>query len=334
MTNRKPIAALVVAMLGILAFGLAMVAQATALANGEPVLYSVSPRDDILRTVDPATGDTLSEITMTLLGGTGDEVDGATGLAAHPVTGELWGLIKPNVPEECKGRLLGVIDPSTGIVDVVGSTGDGFAGIAFDASGTLYGVTGDGACDPESLYALSPTDATPTFLCDLPNDEGDGAMLAFNPDDDRLYYASGLSDPIFERIDDSSVDPCATTGIPLLPFNDFFGETFALTYWVAEGVFLWTENAGELYRATADGSEDLIFVGDLDHSSKGLAFVNPVTPSVSRVGGAAFFFSGGSDSSSGNATSYAFGIVSAAVIFAAGGWYVRRRQRGATNRRG
>src|SRR5439155_12783760 len=88
------------------------------------------------------------------------------------------------------GRQLVKIDSGTGVATSIGNTGDNFAGLAFDSNGTLYGVTGDGATVPETLYTLSTSDASKTLVCTLGNGS-DGEVIAFNPDDGLLYHASG-----------------------------------------------------------------------------------------------------------------------------------------------
>ena len=103
----------------------------------------------------------------------------------------------------------------------------------------------------------------------------------------------------------------------------FYAVQFILS--MITGPLIHENILASLYKATADGSEELIFVGDLDHASKGLAFVNPVTPAVTRVGGTASFLSSGTESSFGSTAIYIGGIVGALAIFSAGGWYLRRR---------
>ena len=107
------------------------VGTAKGLAFVGATLYSVSPGAATLRVVDPADGSTLTSTSITL---TGHSVDGATGLAAHPSTGELWALLKATpVDPPTAIRVLARLDPATGAATLVGDTGDRFAGIAFGA---------------------------------------------------------------------------------------------------------------------------------------------------------------------------------------------------------
>jgi len=124
----------------------------------------------------------------------GETVNGGTGLATDPTTGTLWALLKLSGQD---GRELVTIDPETGVATSIGNTGSRFAGIAFDASGNLFGVTGDGGLPPETLATLSKTDGSATFVCSL-GLGGDGENIAFNPTDALLYHYSGNG--VFEKI--------------------------------------------------------------------------------------------------------------------------------------
>ena len=150
----------------------------------------------------------------------------------------------------------------------MGTAENGIAAIAFTSDGTLYGVTGDGATTPETLFQISTSDASGTNILTLGNGS-DGEMLAFNPADGMLYHGSG--DPaIFEKINLSTL---AVTNIPIAsPLAD--DEVKAITYWASEGVFLWKNEEvvnDNFFRVTADGTATAI--GRVKHFAKGLAFV-------------------------------------------------------------
>jgi hypothetical protein len=92
-------------------------------------LYGVANENPArLVTIDPATGATLTTVTMT----DGATIVGANGLATHPGTGELWVLVSFAAAGP---RSLGTVDPVTGVVSVVGDVDDGngqlMAGIAW-----------------------------------------------------------------------------------------------------------------------------------------------------------------------------------------------------------
>lgn len=239
-------------------------AKGLAFCSGN--LYSVCRNDDQLRRVDPATGATLSSITMTLAGATID--DGAAGLATHPTYGNLWALLGTDLYSY---RTLVTVDHTTGVCTLIGNAEDWFSGIAFDGTGTLWGICGDGADDPEALYIIDPSDASIEFFAGLGRGE-DSESIAYNPDDGRLYHVSGYgSNSIFERIIFTGTYN-GTEPIPIgSPLTDECMQ--ALTYWQDEDVFLWALNYEEphgLYRVASNGAAT--YVGQLDHKTRGLAF--------------------------------------------------------------
>ena len=160
-----------------------------------------------------------------------------------------------------------MIDPDTGLATSVGNTGDRFAAMAFAANGILYGVTGNGGSRPETLFSLSTTDATPTLLTAL-GGGGAGESLAFNPANGLLYRMSGSN--VFQSIDPITL---ATTNIPLTQDPQrHFSEPTSLTYWASEDTFLAT-SFYDAFRLTP--TVPLTFVGQLQDSSKGFAFLGP-----------------------------------------------------------
>jgi hypothetical protein len=254
-------------------------------AHAQNLLYSVSRDDDLLRVIDPSTGSTMSSVAITLAG---KGVDFTNGLAAHPVTGELFALLKLSGQS---GRQLVKLDPATGVATSIGDTGDQFAGLAFNSSGTLYGVIGDKknmsgrGLSPETLFTLNTSNAAPTQVLVLGNGN-DGEAIGFNPNDGLLYHASGNdtggdgcpSDPmlcmeVFESINPNTL--AAPTNIPLsgayVPGTDIYSEVTALTH-LSGNTLLLADIDSKLYQITASGV--LTLVGAMDHVSKGLAFVN------------------------------------------------------------
>lgn len=227
-------------------------------------LYSVTSGDDLLRVINPADASTVSSVTMTLAGQT---INGATGAATHPATGELWVILKATGGS---GRLLGTVNVSSGVVTPVGYTGDSFAGITFNGDGSvLYGVTGDGASTPESLFQLNQSTGAPTLLTALGNGD-DGEAIAFYPPDGLIYHASGHtgSSVIFETVNPSTF---AITDIPLA--GNALEDEEAQALVPIPGGFLWKQDhgTGPLFSVTTAGVPTLI--GNMDHQAKGLAYV-------------------------------------------------------------
>mgnify|MGYP006425152103 FL=1 len=142
----------------------------------------------------------------------------------------------------------------------------------------LFGVTGDGASTPETLFELNQTNATSTEIMALGNGD-DGETIAFNQDDGLLYHLSGQGDYnaniIFESVDP---DTLVITKIPLS--GDNFINGYAATYNPSTGKFLVANFLGNLYTLTTGGIVNSI--GSLDHLSKGLALADEKLYSIEK----------------------------------------------------
>ncbi len=228
-------------------------------------LYSVSAKDDLLRTVDPVSGLTLGEIPITLAGNT---VEWANGLAVDPVTGDVYALL---AIDGQVGTELVRLDVATGDATSIGDTGDVFAGIAFDLNGTLYGVTDDVGASP-ALYTISTTNATTELFLSL--GAGDtGEAIAYNPIEGLIYHASGSVTRVFEAIDPNP-SPSPITDIPLS--GDPYSEAMALVSWRTGDRFLLAGTDLFLYGLTRDGIASVI--GPIDHLASGLALIDADPP--------------------------------------------------------
>ena len=258
------------------------------------ILYSISRDDDLLRRVNPSTGATISSVAITLAG---IGVSSGNGLATHPVTGQLFALLKLDGQT---GRQLVTINPTTGVATSIGDTGDQFAGLAFNSSGTLYGVIGDkknvagGGLPAETLFMLNTSNAAPTQVLVLGRGN-DGEAIGFNPNDGLIYHASGNDtggngcaqfDPlvcveIFESVNPNTL---AVTNVPLsgdyTPRTENYVEVAALTH-DSGTVLLLTDVDQNLYKITTTGV--VTFVGSMDHTAKGLAF-RQASQQISRIG--------------------------------------------------
>src|SRR3989304_6539607 len=112
-------------------------------------LYSIDVNDNRLNVIDPTGAAPVRGVDITLAGKT---VNGGTGLAAHP-NGQLYAILKLSGQT---GRELVTIDPATGVATSIGNTGRMFAALAFDCTGALFGITGDGdSTNPETLYSIN-----------------------------------------------------------------------------------------------------------------------------------------------------------------------------------
>ena len=263
----------------------------TGMAQG-PVLYTVSSVDNLLRTVDPVTGATLSSVAITI---SGDVVNKATGLAIHPQTGQFFALLSlesaGGIPMMPAPRELAILNPSTGAATSVGNTGDAFADIAFASDGTLYAVTGDGALDPEALYTLNTTDGSATRVDALGNGI-EGEAIAFNPNDGLIYHMSGSGiqnvDEILESFDPTGTPPITPASISYS--LDDLEEVTGATHWVGD-MFLIGDLGGiagsGIWMLRTDGR--LRFMNFTDHFPSGLAVVGsaPACPPLATLYGLA-----------------------------------------------
>ena len=170
----------------------------------------------------------------------------------------------------------------------IGDTGAKFAALAFDATGTLYSVTGEqksvtggpASENSETLFTLDLGAGQPELVCALGNGDS-GESLAFNPVDGLIYHGSGFftpffaSEQVFEKFDPASFS-CARTDIPLS--DRTIGEVTALTFWQSADAFLWAQSseAENLFSITPSG--EVALIGPMDHKSKGLAFRSTGTP--------------------------------------------------------
>ena len=241
-------------------FGLAISSFGVATATAQ-TFYSVSRDDALLRQLDPATGTTISSTMMTLAG---QSINGATGLAKHPASLKLFAILKL---QGVSGRELVTIDPLTGVVTSIGNTGAKFAGLAFSCDRTLFGITGDGANVPETLFTISTLNASTSLALTLGAGD-DGETIAFHPGDGLLYHVSGRtpgSSEIFESID---LNTLAVTNIPLS--GDAYFEATALAYDPLSNELLLADLANNLYTITRGGVATMI--GGVGRHPKGLAY--------------------------------------------------------------
>ncbi len=216
--------------------------------------------------INPDTGATISTVAITLDGSfpLGLTVTGGTGIAFNPVDGKTYALLKvSDDPGEGGGldRHLVTIDPQTGIATLVGNTDvTKIASLTFD-SGTLYAVN----ISDETLSTISTVDGSVDNLCDLLFGSN-GSVLAFNPDDGLLYFASGDE---FQRIDDFNVvGSCDVTDI-----GTNFDNPTALVFFNSFLISEFSDQLGlsVLFSLTTAGIDTSI--GHMDHDPRGLAII-------------------------------------------------------------
>jgi hypothetical protein len=235
--------------------------------------YAVSQENNNLMTIDPLTGQTLTNVSITLAGET---LSGARGLSKNPLNGKLYAILDLESETNTTGRALVTIDPTTGVATLIGNTGDFFAGITFATNGTLFGITGTNAKVKSTLYSINTTTGAATLLKAFPNDcQDEGESISFNLVDGFIYHSSGFSNDgcqVFEKINTTTL---AETAIPLT--GDPVNEVNALAYWT--GNFFLYSDFNNLYLVTSTGQVHLL-PGDADlfPSYKGIVFAGTAAP--------------------------------------------------------
>jgi hypothetical protein len=208
----------------------------------------------------------------------GETVVSGNGLATQPGSNKLFALLTlQDVPQ----RLLVTIDPSTGEATRIGNTLDKFASLAFSCDGTLYGVTGwKTTGPPEYLYTLDTKgDVPPMPLFPLGDGTQGGRALAFNADNELLYYVTLDQEgtALF------SVDVGTEEILPITEGN-FTGPPTSATF-ISETVMFvassFMSGFSEMFMMSIDGN--LGAPERPDHNAKGLALVPSLCPGVIEV---------------------------------------------------
>lgn len=89
-------------------------------------LFAGEAFDSLLHTLDPLNGSTLTTVNVTL---GGNSISGFNGLATHPGTGELWGIVRSGIGPG--NRQLAIINTTTGVASSVGTLSERIAGVGF-----------------------------------------------------------------------------------------------------------------------------------------------------------------------------------------------------------
>ena len=247
-------------------------------------LYAIRRGGPELLTLDTATG---AELTSIIMNTTLDLVLGAQGLAVDPSTNEIY--VAVNLATMFGGLpTLAIVDPNTGVLDIIGNLGDEFSGIAFNPLGDkLYGVTGGNAASPETLFEINKYDASVTLVCPT-GTMGMGEAIAFNTLTDDFFHVTNENDTM-QILD---LNTCVGTGIDLsgTPLQGNGRRPTALVFDPTTGDFIIAEsNANspftffpntDLYRVTPDGQ--VTYIGQRFGRVKGMGFVVN-TPKISTI---------------------------------------------------
>jgi len=212
----------------------------TVIGWNQSSVYGVDPFSSNLSVIDTTT---FIETTTVLTSSTGI-VTGCNGLASDPCG------VNYIVYKVGGSRYLGTVNFSTSVITEIGLLADNISSIAYDYSNSLlYGVTGDGANTPETLYESNTTTASMTFVQTLGNGN-DGEAITYNPTDGLLYHWSGwgVGNVIMETI-----DPLTFVITPITLSGGVIENVGSAVY--AGGKFLVSDiNLGEMHWVTTSGS--------------------------------------------------------------------------------
>lgn len=218
----------------ILAVSVAAAAMASSQSADAQSLYGVNPFNNAaplsengLVQLDYNTGAVVDGRVVTVSART---ITGLNALTRDPTTGTIYAVAKANA---VAGRLLITVNVATGAAVEIGNLGDNFSSLAFRSDGQLFGVTGDGATVPETLYLINKADATKAIATALGNG-ADGEVIAYNPDDNSFYHWSGNGTIVFERV--LAVAPYTVTNIPITGSSS--GEVYGAVWDPTRGQFL------------------------------------------------------------------------------------------------
>jgi hypothetical protein len=185
----------------------------------------------------------------------GFTVNGVLSVSIDPTDGTAYMILKvTGVP----GRVLATANLTTGVATQIGNLGDSFSSLTFRADGQLFGVTGDGATVPETLYLINKTTAAKTLATALGNGD-DGEVIAYNASDGLIYHWSGNATRVFETI--LATPPYTVTDVPITGTPS--GETFGAVWDACRNGFI------------ASSSDSTFRIWDMDGTVGASFAVNP-----------------------------------------------------------
>lgn len=233
-------------------------------------LYGVNPFDNTpgnegLFRLDPQTGAIISRTVITVPGRT---ITGAQGLTVDPTTGIVYAIARAAA---VVGRLLITLDVRSGAGVEIGNLGDNFSSISFRADGQLFGVTGDGAAVPETLFLINKGTAATTLATALGNGD-DGEVIAYHPPSNSFYHWSGNGANVFERI--SANAPYTVTNVVISPPTS--DEVFGAVWDPSLGLFRVTNINSEMEFWSTTGIRSNTQAPTTD-DVRGLALISPPT---------------------------------------------------------
>jgi len=234
--------------------------------------WTCSEDDNIVRKISL---DTLAvEETITIDPGV-QVVDGITGIAVHPTTGDLW-LLAYLAGSPSPAPFLLRYDMANQFTDVIGSTFVDFIALDFQSNGDLNTISADTANPVNSFCVLDQSTGAPTDICSFGGGD-DGEAIAWHTDG-RLFHASGALSVVFEGQTVGAMSVCDTTPVTVTGTPLVGTEVTGISYWPSTGEFLWSQAgpASALYRVSETGG--VISLGSVTFSISDVAVVEIATP--------------------------------------------------------
>ena len=245
--------------------------------------------------LNPETGAIINGRVITVAG---RDITGAQGLALDPTTGQVYAVARA---ASVSGRLLIRLDLATGVGVEVGNLGDNFSSIAFRGDGQLFGVTGDGATVPETLYLIDKATAAKVVATPLGNG-ADGEVIAYHPPSNSFFHWSGNATIVFERI--QATPPFTVTNIPITGSTG--GEVFGAVWDPLRGQFLVHNIASSMDFWTTSGLRSNAQAPTIE-DVRGMVLLGPGAAGVPTLG--------------------EWGMILMALLLTAAAWVAMRRRR-------
>ncbi len=217
-------------------------AAQTPVFRTSSVYAGTSPFQDSLWTFKTTDYSVVKRLGPTTPGHT---ITGITGLAMDPMTGTNYAILKES---GVSGRVLSSINVQTGVCSDIGNLGTNFATLAFNANGTLFGVTGNGATPPETMFRIDKATGIKTLFRPL-GAGADGEIIAFCPDNNKFYHWSGNGTVVWERMDTTGLD--VIQGLSYSGYGG--GEIFGALY-IGGGKFLVSNIASHFFLWDTSGT--------------------------------------------------------------------------------
>lgn len=261
---------------------LALFALSIAGAASAQTLYGVNPfQNDNTSPPDSLGLFNLNNTTGAITGGQvvtvpGRTITGLQGLAQDPTSGTVYAIARAAA---VSGRLLITLNLTTGAGIEVGNLGDNFSSITFRPDGQMFGVTGDGATIPETLYLVNKATAATTLATAL-GAGSDGEVIAYSPATNLIYHWSGSGGTqVFESILPTApytVTPIAAPG---------FSEVFGAVWDPSQSVFLVHDIASTMASWNTAGVRSNVQAATIEDVRGMVLFVAPATvPTLSEWG--------------------------------------------------